>query len=124
MRDEWILEGLKAQLDILRVLSHQNETDFYRKLLSVLQSEEVGEYSKPATVDELIEMLVYVMNPDPTDELSTEERRQHRHIWKDVVRMRRGECVGVCLPRALGLPDAFPGADWVDEEVGRWTRPY
>jgi hypothetical protein len=124
MRDEWILDVRKAQIDILQVLSHQNETCFYRKLLSVLESEEAGEDSKPATVDELIELLVYVMNPDPVDELTTEERRRHFHIWKGVVRTRRGECVGACLPGALGLPDALLGAGWVDEEEGRRTRPY
>ncbi len=124
MRDEWVLDVRKAQIDILQVLSHKNETGFYRKLLSVLRTEEAGEDSRLTTVDELMEMLVYVMNPDQTDELSTEERRRHFHIWKGVVRARRGECVRACLPRALGLPDALLGAGWVDEEEGWRTRLY
>jgi len=122
-KNELILEALEAKEHMIKSLISKVDTCSFKTLVEALQFEKGLE---PDTVDELIDMVVYVMNPDRfQEEASMDHRREKYREWKKYRDCYSGgECVCVSLPRSLGLFDALLGVGWVCTEDGGRARPY
>lgn len=122
-KSESILEALEAKEHMIKMLISKVDSCSYKTLLEALQFEKGLE---PDTVDELIDMVVYVMNPDRFQEgVSMDHRREKYRQWKEYRRLNTGgECVRVCSPGSLGLFDALLGVGRVWTEEGGRARPY
>jgi len=122
-KDESILEALEAKEHMIKSLISKVDSCSFKTLVEALQFEKGLE---PDTADELIEMVVYVMNPDHFhEEASMDHRREKYREWKEYRRFYTGgECVCVSSPGSLGLFDALLGVGRVRTEEGGRARPY
>ena len=91
-KNESILEALEAKEHMIKGLISKADSCSFKTLVEALQFE-IGR--EPNTMDELIEMMVYVMNPDRFQEgVSMDHRREKYREWKEYRRLNTGgECV-------------------------------